>query len=222
MSNIALCFLVTSLAGLSTFIGSFLIFIKVKNENRVIASSLFFSSLVILYVSLFDLIPASFNYLLEVYNIFISLLIFITYFMMGFILVKVFSKDSTNSLYKVGVMTMISLILHNIPEGIITFISLSKNVSLGFSLSLSIALHNIPEGIIIAVPIYYSTKSRGRALFYTLVASLSEPLGGFIAFLFLHNINNYLFAILLSLTSGIMIYLSVFELLKEAYFYIKK
>ena len=61
-------------------------------------------------------------------------------------------------LYKIGIISMIIIILHNIPEGIITFITSSSNINLGLKLSIAIALHNIPEGISISIPIYYSTK----------------------------------------------------------------
>ena len=221
--NNYLSVLVTLIAGFSTFLGSFPIFFKVKKEKLIIAFSLFFSSFVMLYVSIFDLIPDSLNYLFEIYNIFYSFLLFFTYFITGFLIVKVFDRDSDNSsLYRVGVITMFSLILHNIPEGIITFVSLNKNVELGISLAISIALHNIPEGIAISVPIYYSTHSKKKALFYTLIASLSEPFGGVLSYLFFSNINNYLFSFLLSLTAGIMVYLSIFELIKKGYYYIKK
>ncbi len=111
---------------------------------------------------------------------------------------------------------MLALVLHNIPEGIITFLSSSKDLSIGIPLAISIALHNIPEGIAIAVPIYYSKKDRPKALKYTLIAALSEPVGAVISFLFLRNINDYLFAIILSLTAGIMIYIAIFELMKES------
>ena len=121
-------------------------------------------------------------------------------------------EASCNNLYKLGIISMIALILHNIPEGMITFLTTSKNTSLGISLSLSIALHNIPEGMIISIPIYYGEGSRKKACFYTLIAALSEPFGALISYLFLYNINNFLFAILLSMTAGIMIYLSIYEI----------
>ena len=67
---------------------------------------------------------------------------------------------------------MIAIILHNIPEGIATYLSGEFNYKLGLSLTIAIALHNIPEGISIALPIYYGTKSRGKALIYTLASAL--------------------------------------------------
>ena len=66
-------------------------------------------------------------------------------------------------LYKVGIVSMLAIILHNIPEGIATYVTGVSNKTLAISLTIAIALHNIPEGISIAVPIYYSTKSKLKA-----------------------------------------------------------
>ena len=117
---------------------------------------------------------------------------------------------------------MLAIILHNIPEGIATFISTTKDTSLGISLATSIALHNIPEGISISIPIYYSTKSKFKALFYTFLSALSEPLGAIITYLFLlPYVNNILLGLLFSFIAGIMIQISLTELLKESISYNK-
>lgn len=112
---------------------------------------------------------------------------------------------------------MVGIIIHNIPEGILTYITYSIDQKLGITLGIAIALHNIPEGITIAVPIYYSTKSRLKVFIYSLISALAEPLGAVLSYVFLKNIiNNMMIGIMLSLVSGIMIYISIFELVKEA------
>lgn len=112
---------------------------------------------------------------------------------------------------------MLAIILHNIPEGIATFISTTKDTSLGISLATSIALHNIPEGISISIPIYYATKSKKKAIIYTLISALSEPLGALLTYLFLLPfISDTLLGILFSLIAGIMLHISLTELLPEA------
>ena len=89
------------------------------------------------------------------------------------------------NLYRVGIISMLAIILHNIPEGIATFISTTKDTSLGISLATSIAFHNIPEGISISIPIYYSTKSKTKAILYTFISALSEQIGAILTYLFL-------------------------------------
>ena len=117
-------------------------------------------------------------------------------------------------LYKVGIISMLAIILHNLPEGIATFISTTKDTALVISLAIAIALHNIPEGISISVPIYYATKSRGRALLYTFISSLSEPFGAILTYLFLLPlINDIILGLLFALIAGIMIQISFTELL---------
>lgn len=65
---------------------------------------------------------------------------------------------------------MLAIILHNIPEGIATFMATTSNIKLGIALTLAIAFHNIPEGISISVPIYYSSNSKKKAFNYTLIS----------------------------------------------------
>jgi len=112
---------------------------------------------------------------------------------------------------------MIALMLHNLPEGIATFMSSYKDINLGFKLGFAIMLHNIPEGISIAVPIYYASKSRGEAIKKTLLSGFAEPIGALLAFIFLHKYVTYkLISFILILVAGIMITLSIHELLPKA------
>ena len=110
---------------------------------------------------------------------------------------------------------MIGLIIHNIPEGILTYASFKINRDLGIKMAFLIAMHNIPEGIAISIPIYYSTNNKMKAITYTLISSLAEPFGTILSIIFLKQlINNLFLGILFSMVSGIMIYISLIELPK--------
>lgn len=109
---------------------------------------------------------------------------------------------------------MVAIILHNIPEGIATFVATKSDINLGITLAIAIAMHNIPEGISISIPIYYATKSKKTALLYTFISAMSEPFGALLAFIFLKNfINDVLLGILFSIIAGIMLQISFCELL---------
>ncbi len=220
MNEINMAFLLTIIAGLSTLIGTIPIFIRIKNIDKFIAASLSFASGVMICVSITDLLPETINMLKKYYNgitvitlTFISLMIGIT---LSSFLEKNISTTKTkkHSLYKVGIISMIAIIMHNIPEGIATFITTTTHKSLGISLSLAIAFHNIPEGITIAIPIYYSTNNKTKAFTYTLISALSEPIGALLAYLFLlPYINNILLGIIFAIIAGLMIQISTKELL---------
>ena len=219
-------FILTTLAGLSTLLGTIIIFIKNKT-NKIIISALSFAAGVMITVSITDLIPESINYINKVFKQFPTLLITLIFIVVGIIISMTIDKyiniKREGELYKVGIISMIAIIMHNIPEGIITYLSAETNIKLGISLTLAIALHNIPEGISIAVPIFYSTKSRGKALLYTLISALSEPLGALIAYLFLSKImNNLLMGIILSIIAGIMTQIAFYELIPTSLKYKNK
>ncbi len=208
--------LLTTIAGLTTLLGTIIIFIN-KNDN-IIPKTLSFASGVMITVSIIDLIPESINYINKTFKTIPTLLIIGIFISLGIILSMTIDKyinpEREGELYKIGVISMFAIILHNIPEGIITYLSTKTNIKLGISLTIAIALHNIPEGISIAVPIYYSTKSRGKAFLYTLASALSEPLGALLAHLFLSKIiNNIIMGIILSIVAGIMLQIALYELI---------
>lgn len=224
--NTVYAFILTILAGSATMLGVIPILFSFKDKEKIIITSLGFASGVMIAASFFDLIPESYNYLISTYNNSLTILFILIFFVIGILLSSYINRNidiSNDSLYKVGITSMLAIIIHNLPEGIITFLTASVDKRLGFSLFIAISLHNIPEGISIAVPIYYSTKSRFKAFLYAFIAALSEPLGAILAYLFLKNfIDNFLLGILLSLIAGIMSNISLYELLPESLSYKRK
>ncbi len=190
-----------------------------KNTNKIISASLSFAAGVMLCVSLLDLIPEGIELLTTRYKNFVSILIFLIFLSLGVLTSMIIDKNmpennNEGKLYRVGIISMLAIILHNIPEGIATFMASSIDKSLGISLAIAIAMHNIPEGISISVPIYYSTRSFKKSFIYTLISALSEPFGALLAFLFLQNfITDSFMGMLFSFIAGIMIHISFYELL---------
>ena len=133
-------------------IGIIPIFIKITNKDKIIASSLAFASGVMLCVSITDLIPESITMLNNYFNRFTVVILSFIFVVIGIIISSLIDKylptNNKESLYRVGIISMLAIILHNLPEGIATFISTTKDTSLGISLATSIALHNIPDDCI--------------------------------------------------------------------------
>lgn len=218
MENTTVALMLSLIAGLSTIIGS--IFIFFKKDKNILLNSFAFAAGVMITVSLIDLIPESFSYLSTYYYPFPALLFVLIYFVIG-VLISSFIDyyiPENNPIYKIGIISLIAIIMHNIPEGMATFIASNTDIKLGITLTIAIALHNIPEGITIALPIFYSTKSRKRALLYTTIAGLSEFFGALITCIFLKDYITYKFmGYLLAIIAGIMIQISFYELLPEVW-----
>lgn len=223
--NVLNSFLITTLAGLSTIIGYFVIYIK-GNVNKIISLFLSMASGVMIIISIIDLIPSSFNYLNNFFILFRLMLIF------AFIVVGLWLSNNVshladrygdNNLAKLGILSLISIVLHNVFEGIITFMSCQIDLKLGLSMAFAISLHNVPEGISIAVPLYYAKKSKKKIITTVIIAGLSELLGAFLTYCFLMPfINNFVLGVMLAITAGIMISIGLLGLLKEALEYDKK
>lgn len=219
MNNELFSFFLTCISGFSTLIGYFVINLK-KDKRKLLASSLYFASGVMLLVSVIDLIPSSFNYINSYYFVIFAILLVLFFITLGIVISMMIDKflpDNNDNIYHLGIMTMLVIILHNLPEGIITYITSTSDIKLGISLTLAIAMHNIPEGISIAVPIYYATKSKKKAFLYTLISGFSEPLGAIISYLFLAKyVNNVILGFLFAIIAGIMIHIACYELLPNA------
>lgn len=227
MNEIIWPFILASIAGFSTLIGCLSIFLPIKKHEEFITFCISLSLSVMLMISLFDLIPTSLKNM-QLSSFADTFLTFIIFFGIGMLMVYLFNyiiekgKGSNSSLYKLGILNFLALILHNLPEGILTFMSTYQDFELGLSLCFAITLHNIPEGVSIAVPIYYSTGSRWRAIKSTLLSGLAEPIGALLAFLILKNyVTEQMISVFLILIAGIMITLSINKMLPEALEYKK-
>ncbi len=219
-------FILSFLAGISTVIGALIIFLDKRKNNKIVTISLSFAAGVMICVSLTDLLPNCFKMILNNKDVFPRLILTLIFMVIGIIISMLIDKylpseyenKDNKGLYKIGIISMVAIVLHNIPEGIATFITSSNNISLGITLTIAIALHNIPEGISIAVPIYHSTGNKLRAIFYALFSGMSEVIGSTLAYLFLASfVNDHIMAALYAIIAGIMVHISVYELIPGAY-----
>ncbi len=220
-------FMLTALSGLSTTLGAFIIFFKITNEqrNKFITFSLSISIATMLGISITELVPESIIFIIYKSGLPKGILEIIIISLLSFIFIKIISNiinksNIESNLYKLGILNMIALILHNLPEGIITFMSSYTDKSLGLKLSISIMLHNIPEGISIAVPIFFATKSKVKAFSYAFLSGLAELFGAIVTFLFLERyISNELLNKSLLIVGIIMITISINDLFPKVVSY---
>jgi zinc transporter, ZIP family len=124
-------------------------------------------------------------------------------------------------LLRTGLFTALAIGIHNFPEGLVTFLTALEDPALGVAIAVAIALHNIPEGISVSVPIFYATGSRRKAFLYSVLSGLAEPIGAGIAYIALRLIvvgeggvmPPQVMGVLFAGVAGIMVYISLDELL---------
>jgi ZIP family zinc transporter len=129
--------------------------------------------------------------------------------------------DKHNRLMRMGLFTALAIAIHNLPEGLATFMAALQDPALGVAIAVAVALHNIPEGISVSVPIFYATGNRKKAFVYSVLSGLAEPFGAVIAYMMLRIIFTgnagvippHLMGILFGGVAGIMVYISLDELL---------
>ncbi len=241
--NILLAFLLTLFAGLSTVIGSFLALFVKRTNIKILSISLGFSAGVMIYVSMVEILPKAQEALVEGLGDTYGPWLTAASFFLGMILIAMIDKlipslnnphsvsDENYNLYdtddnlklkqskllKMGMFTAIAIAIHNFPEGIATFVAALHDPSLGIAIAIAIAIHNIPEGIAVSIPIYYATGSKMKAFKYSFLSGMVEPLGAILAFLVLMPfLNELVFGTLFAFVAGIMVFISLDELMPTA------
>jgi len=130
------------------------------------------------------------------------------------------ARPDSAKLMRTGLLTALAIAIHNFPEGIATFAATLGDLKLGVFIAIAIAIHNIPEGIAVSVPIFFATNNKSKAFFYSFLSGLSEPVGAIVGYLILMPfLSPALLAVLLAFIAGIMIYISLDELLPMAHRY---
>ncbi|HHU43025.1 MAG: zinc transporter ZupT [Bacillota bacterium] len=236
--SVLYAFLLTLFAGLSTGIGSLMAFLTKKTNKNFLSVSLGFAAGVMIYVSFIEIFFKAEAALVAGLGEKLGTWITVASFFGGIILVAVIDKfipedinphevqkvedmqerkPLNKKLMRTGLMTALAVSIHNFPEGLATFMAAMHDAALAIPIAVAIAIHNIPEGIAVSIPVYYGTGSRKKALLYSFLSGLAEPLGAMIGYLILMPfINDTLFGIIFAAVGGIMVFIALDELLPAA------
>lgn len=237
MDRFLIAFGLTLFAGLSTGIGSILASFAKRTNTRFLSIALGFSAGVMIYVSMIEIFFKAKASLVGVLGEPNGSWVTVASFFGGMFLIAAIDKlvpsaenphetrrveemgspAAGNKLMRMGTMTALAIAIHNFPEGLATFTSAIKDPSLGIAIAVAIAIHNIPEGIAVSIPVYYATGDRKKAFRLSFLSGLSEPLGALIGYLILATFfNDVVYGILFASVAGIMVFISLDELLPTA------
>ena len=236
--NILLAFLLTAIAGLSTGIGSVIAFFSKKTNAKFLSVSLGFSAGVMIYVSMVEIFVKAQNSLQSALGEKTGATLTVLAFFAGMLIIGIIDKlipqkdnphefkivepnisiqSNNDKLMRTGIFTALAIAIHNFPEGLATFVSALQEPSLAIPIIVAIAIHNIPEGIAVSVPIYYATGNKKKAFLYSFASGLSELIGAVLGYLILLPfMNDIVYGLLFAAVAGIMVFISLDELLPSA------
>lgn len=234
-NNILFALGLTLFAGLSTGIGSAIAVFAKKTNTKFLSTSLGFSAGVMIYVSFVEIFPQALD-LLKKSGSSTPELVTVLAFFVGIALiyaidmmipnaenphemhsVEEMSGQKEKQLKRMGLMMALAIGIHNFPEGMATFTSALVSPDIAIPIAIAIAIHNIPEGIAVSVPIYFATGSRKKAFWLSLSSGMAEPIGGLIGyFILMPFMSDFTLGLLMAAVAGIMVFISVDELLPGA------
>lgn len=228
------------LAGLSTGIGGALVAFTKHTSTKLLSVGLGFSAGIMIYVSFVELFSEAQQLLVAALGKQEGAWLAVGLFFLGVLITALIDKlipscenpheahrvEESNQkspqhhcpkLMRTGVFLAVVITIHNIPEGLATFVASLQDLRLGIPITFAVALHNIPEGIAVALPIYFATRSRRKAFGYSLLSGLTEPLGAVLAAaVFFPFLGNLTLGVLFAAMAGIMVFVSLDELLPAA------
>lgn len=222
--------LLTILVGIFFLIGMFIPKLF-HNKNKLITLATGLTFIIMLFLILFDLSPEIIEILDPIHEPKYILLIII-FASLGINILKVLDffvpehshhheenekniEEHNNHLFHIGIITAVSLIIHNILEGISIYITGINDFKAGVLMAVTVGIHNFPLGIEIAANMNASEKKKTTKWFVSLLLILSSSFGASVLYLFKINFNVLLEGMLLSITLGMIIYISLFELFHE-------
>lgn len=235
-----LAFGLTAFAGLSTGIGSALAFFSKTTNKRFLSAALGFSAGVMLYLSFAEILVKASDALVKSLGSPTGHWAAVGSFFGGIVVIALIDlmvpshenphearevettvdgakPRSDQKLMRMGLFTALAIGIHNFPEGLATFAATLADPALGISTAIAIAIHNIPEGISVSVPIYYATGDRKKAFVYSFASGLSEPVGALLGYFVLRTFfSDTVFGVLFAGVGGIMVFISLDELLPTA------
>ena len=233
-------FIVTAAAGLATVIGGFIVLATKNPQPRLLAFGLAFAAGAMVYVSLAEILYKSTVAFANVYGDALGFTYGNLWFLAGIFFIAAIDRifpnpherlnmdpseidgQSKEYIKRVGLMTAIAITAHNFPEGLATFFAMLESPEVGLSLAFAITLHNIPEGVSIAIPVFFATNNKWLAIGACLLSGLAEPIGAGIGYLILGpHLSEAVFGAVFGVIAGVMVFLSLDELLPAAKHYSK-
>ena len=215
--------IMSTLAGMSTAIGGLIAVLSRRTDERFTSFSLGFSAGVMVLISFQELLPDARGSLTPALGARYAGVAAAVSVAAGMFLALLIDRmvpsgpapsgpaagGHSDALWRVGLVTAIAVMVHNLPEGIATFMAGYADAKVGVPVAVSIALHNIPEGISVAVPVYFGTGSRWKAFGWSTLSGLSEPAGALLAFLVLGPfLSPAMLGVIFGAVAGIMLAIS--------------
>ena len=222
-------------AGLSMLLGTAVIFLTKRENEKMLSMALGFAAGIMICVAFMDMIPHAGEHFENAGTSLPSGLFTVIFVIIGVAVSMAAehftpghhhshgkdchcgSEDRNRELLNVGLFSAIAMGLHNLPEGMAIYVSAMESGAVGMSITAAVIFHNIPAGAVISMPVYYATGSKLKAALYTLIAAMCQPLGALCAYFVMSgSTSDMILGGIFAIVAGIMIYITFEELVPSS------
>ena len=204
----------TMLISIFSLIGVFSLSIKESVLHKTLISFVAFSTGALLGGSFLHLLPEALNVLDASLVMRITLISFVSFFLIEKIIHWRHCHDDECNVHSFGYVNLFGDAVHNFIDGMIIASSFLVSIPLGVSTSIALALHEIPQEIGDFGVLLHAGFSRKRALFLNLLVAITSVLGGIIGYLLSSRLE-FIIPYSLPIASGGFIYIATSDLMPE-------
>lgn len=226
LNSIVQALLATLFTWAVTALGAALVFMFKKIHKNILDSMLGIAAGVMIAASFWSLLSPSIE-MANVLKINIILSVaggFLSGGLLLFIGDKVMNKmQNKSSNLKRTLMLIVSITLHNVPEGLAVGVAFGSTLygldgatlMSAWTLAIGIGIQNFPEGTAVSVPLRREGFSRNKSFIYGMLSGVVEPISGVLGALLVLKVRIIL-PFLLAFAAGAMIYVVIQELIPES------
>jgi len=203
------------IAGFATLIGTLLVFAGEDWSRRHSLYLVSFAAGVMLAITFVHLIPESMRLASNAVGVvLIGILLF--YLAQNLLLLHP-CHDEACEVHRLGLLSLFGLTFHSLLDGVAIGVGFEVSTRLGVLTTLAVLVHELPEGIATTGILLFSKMERAKVFWYSVLVALATPAGALLSILFLRNMSSNILGILLALAAGSFIYVSAADLIPQTH-----
>lgn len=118
---------------------------------------------------------------------------------------------------RLSILSITGLAFHSLIDGVIIAVGFKAGSRIGTMMTIAVILHEMPEGIVTTSILLHDAMARARIFWFSLLVAAATPVGAIVSYLALGEASENLLRILLAFAAGSFIYIAAVDLIPETH-----